>query len=245
MTKFKHRILIILIIIGNLFISCTKEAKAEEELIVPTVALTKENTRANFLKNNTFDENKSKFDNLVTKDKYILWNNKIEQLLDQKLPNAHLVILKQLQIELKNLAIDKPNRIPELAIKLARITPKQDFIMMFAELEDYHYNGKFIDTAKVPNEIINSFKITITNRNQDTKHNIKTSRRKKCNCSWTCDSTVGGYTTNCEETTSGCGFMWMFPCTGRVFSEEILIKKDTIRALEDDTLLRHYPVILK
>lgn len=43
--------------------------------------------------------------------------------------------------------------------------------------------------------------------------------RKSCNCSWTCDSAFSGpiacYHENCNETSSGCGFLWLYSCDGR------------------------------
>nr|WP_315221173.1 bacteriocin fulvocin C-related protein [uncultured Flavobacterium sp.] len=204
---------VLLFIVGTIFVACssTSDERFKETSI-------DSNLRKDFLEGKNFDEVKKDFSELETKKKYALWNDKINQLLTQKLPDEHVAILKQLKVELVNMADDKPNKIPELAIQLAKITPKQDFIRMFAELEDYKYEGRFHDDEKISNEIINTFRTVISNRTMEAdRSSTKTSKKKKCNCSWTCDSTVGGYTTNCEETTSGCGFMWAFPCTGRVF----------------------------
>lgn len=223
---------IFLFAVATVFVACSGADEKSKEVS------TDPGLRKNFIEGKNYDEIKNTFDELETKKKYALWTDKINQLLTQKLPEEHLIILEQLKVELANMADDKSNRIPELAIKLATIIPKQDFIKMFAELEDYNYSGRFQDSEKISDEVISSFKRVINNRTMEIdRTGFKTSKKKKCNCSWTCDSTVGGYTTNCEETTSGCGFMWAFPCTGRVFS---LIEIKPLPTLQKDSLDVNY-----
>jgi hypothetical protein len=207
MKKYKLSILIALFLGFIVFIACSKENSNSISSQATTF-------RADFIKGKSFDETKNSFDKLTTIEKYDLWNEKLDQLLSENLPNEHMVLIKELKIELVNIKENKFNRIPELAIQLAEITPKNDFIRMFAELGDYKYNGKFSDNEKVSADIINTFKI-VKNNNLKSTSILKL---PNCNCSWTFDSTVGGSTSNCIETTSGCGFMWQFPCTGKVLS---------------------------
>ncbi|PDS25374.1 bacteriocin fulvocin C-related protein [Flavobacterium branchiophilum] len=92
-------------------------------------------------------------------------------------------------------------------VNLAKITPKRDFGLMFETLEDYKYNGRFIDTKEVPESIIKD----LSNLNLFIDAGTSVVARGNCSCRW-CIGFEGHTGTNCNPSTSGCGFLWMQSC---------------------------------
>lgn len=181
-------------------------------------SMAKSNLRESFLKSKDFATIKSDFNDLTEKEKIALWNEKLDQLLIQNIPNEHKKLIKELSTELKETTINVEN-ISNIAILLAKITPEDDFYKMFTTLDDYRFEGHFTGITKVNDDLQNSLKSLKFNYIKYINNTILTAKSnggKPCNCNWTCSLYAGGSTTKCNQTTSGCGFLWAFPCENRV-----------------------------
>lgn len=208
--KISVLMLVVLTLCTTIFLACTKETDSQESTI-------NANLRESFLKNKDYSSIKNDFNLLDKKSKIELWNEKLNQLLKEELPTDSKNLIKKLVVELNKEQVD-PKNMSEIAVNLARSIPAEDFYKMFTELNDYKYEGKFKGNSIVPKEIITD----LYSMNYDYKANEigteinKTTVTRDCNCNWTCDSYVGGSTSNCKATSSGCGFLWAFSCERRV-----------------------------
>lgn len=194
-----------------LFIACTQDNNSIENLKGGGL-------RESFLKDKEFETIKSDFNSLTEKEKINLWNEKLEQLLFQNLPNDHNELIKQLKQELNESQINVEN-ISNISIQLAAITPEDDFYKMFTTLENYNYEGHFRGKTLVNDEFkksLNSLKFNYIMNPEISNLTLKNNGRKPCNCNWTCSLYAGGSSSNCETTRSGCGFLWAFECEERV-----------------------------
>jgi hypothetical protein len=168
--------------------------------------------RAAFLQGKTQDQITKTFRALTPQQKNALWVEKMDQLLTQKLPTAHITKISALKaLMIKNVRTNLADFITP-AIGLVSITPEDDFIKMFESLYDYNYvNGKFIGTNPVSANIIAS----INKLGTPPASNTGGTAARACNCNWTCSL----YATNssvCVATIDGCGFLGFSPCDGWV-----------------------------
>ena len=202
--------LLVLTLFTTIFIACTKETDSQE-------SPNSENIRESFLKNKDYSAIKSDFNLLNKKSKIELWNEKLNQLLNEELPTDSRNLIKKLIIELNKEQVD-PKSMSEIAVSLAKSIPAEDFYKMFTELNDYQCEGKFKGNTTVPKEIITDlYSMNYDyNANEIVSDMNKTTVTRDCNCNWTCDSYAGGSTSNCKSTSSGCGFLWAFSCERRV-----------------------------
>lgn len=152
---------------------------------------------------------------LDKKSKINLWNEKLNQLIEQDLPIQSKNLIKKLILELNKEEVDS-KIINSIAIDLATTIPEEDFYKMFTELNDYEYEGQFKGKTKVTKEIINSIYSMNYTYKTNTLDIQSTNKVGACNCNWTCNLYVGSSTANCKSTSSGCGFLWAFPCERRV-----------------------------
>jgi hypothetical protein len=212
-TKISILALALLVSITAVFIACTKETDSQN-------SRNNTNLRESFLKNKDFSTVKSDFNLLDKKSKINLWNEKLNQLIEQDLPIESKNLIKKLITELNKVETNS-KAISEIAVSLAKIIPEDDFVKMFTELNDYKFERKFKGTNMVRKEVIEELNTLNSKLTMDVLYVQSspkaTAKAKDCNCSWTCDSTVGGSTSNCKETQSGCGFLWAFSCDRRVF----------------------------
>lgn len=202
--------IIALLLSALILVACTKDNFTTDSAAENTL-------RESFLKQKDFSTIKSDFNNLTEKEKIALWNEKLDQLLTQNLPLEHKKLIIELNAELKKTNINVEN-VSNISFHLANITPEDDFYQMFMSLNDYKFEGGFIGTAKVNDALKKSLKLVKFNYTKNTNIpnlNAKTNGGA-CNCNWTCSLYAGGSTTNCRQTTSGCGFLWAFPCENRV-----------------------------
>ncbi len=197
-----------LVVVILLFTSCSNP---ENELAQETSQL-----RATFMKDKEYEQVIKDYSNLENSVKISLWMEKLNQLKSLNLSENHMILIQKLSQQLKE---DSANmeEITSLAIDLAKITPEHDFMMMFGNLDDYSpkVNGEFHD-----NFISIELQENLLNIGAFEKNLKKTSLSGKvpdCNCSWTCDWYNNGYSnTNCNETTTGCGFLWLQSCDEKV-----------------------------
>lgn len=170
------------------------------------------NLREQFLEGKSYIEIKESFNSLSATEKYYLWNEKLEQILNQNLPQQHKTLLKDLKNELESNYTNSNNKIKEISILLAEITPEEDFVKMFFDLNDYNFNS--FSPNFLPSESLKS-DLEGSNFYYSTPDDIQL-RAPSCNCNWSCDlqqiNPTVCETSNCEPTTSGCGFLGMNGC---------------------------------
>lgn len=210
-TKIKFSVLAVLLFSSIVFFSCSQDNGKTDELQSAKL-------RETFLKGKDFATTKTDFNNLAENEKVALWIEKLDQVLTQNISSQHKELIEQLQTELRQNTINIEN-VSTISIRLAEITPQDDFYKMFATLDNYKYQGHFTGTAKVNEDLQKSLKQFKFNYNKNiipTDINGKTTGGRPCNCNWTCSLYAGGGSSNCSVTTSGCGFLWAFECEERV-----------------------------
>lgn len=178
-------------------------------------------------------EQKKIFMNLDTDSKIKLWTSKLDQIKSQDISDEQKRLISKISDELSKMNNDNfdGQKLFGYAIKMAQITPEDEFIRMFSTLSDYKINkNSYDDLAVGPNSKI-STKSNIEsdlinylskikeskikfNETQNKNNDISTtSIRKDCNCRWTCMFyTPGGTNDDCRNTDSGCGFLWLQEC---------------------------------
>lgn len=167
--------------------------------------------RANLTENKTISEIKEKYSSIVSEDKISVWQDKLEQLKSLDLPSENLILINELSKELKNYNVSKEiDGINAIAKSLANITPIEDYVKMFASLENYQFTDKFEGSAMAI-DYFDSFEVK---NDFEFKLESSTSKRPDCNCRWTCGEVSGSHS-NCNETSIGCGFLWLGSCTGK------------------------------
>jgi hypothetical protein len=146
------------------------------------------------------------YNNLSDAQQKELWLEKFNQLAELDLPNKHSELIKKLRDDFADGVDAEKEDFFITASELARITPAKDFGYMFETLEDYKYEGKFIDTKLLSDEFVNDVK------NLNAFINLKDSiaARGNCSCRWCLGMGTTG--TNCKPTEHGCGFLWMQSC---------------------------------
>jgi len=203
MKKYNLSILITLFLSLIIFFACSKENNSD-------TVVTSTKFRSDFLKDKDLAKIKTDYNILDKKEKVELWNEKLEQLLNQDLPVENKKLILQLKLEL-NMDVFASKAISEIALSLAKTIPEEDFFRMFSDLNDYNYTGKFKGVNKVSEEIL----IDLKSINPDFQAKImstsKIARSIPCNCDWTC-SWYGSTRVQCTSTRSGCGFLWAFEC---------------------------------
>lgn len=203
--KFLKIFIITVIISSAALFSCTREENSNPSEI----------DRSEFLVGKNSDEIRTSFRELSVDDKFALWDNKLEQLLTQKLPTNQLDLIKELKVEMNNVRTGNQNRFQEIAINLAETIPEQDFILMFSNLSDYKFSGKFNSKTFSPNYVIEDLRNLKLHFEKANNHDLNNSVSKKpeCSCRWSCWMTGGQSTGNCIKTDGGCGFLLIQDCT--------------------------------
>lgn len=147
---------------------------------------------------------------LSKKEQISVWVSKIDQVLEQNLPEKQKLLIIELRNKLKlSYSVDNGEDIKLLAASIAESSSGQDFIQMFENLNDYKYSG-----YSAPDKLSLAIASDIQNfQNTDMpKQDNPYSKKPSCNCRWTC-AFYGGGSDNCEQTDGGCGFLWMQDCT--------------------------------
>lgn len=169
--------------------------------------------RLELTKGKSIEVLKANYMSLSTQTKKELWIEKVQQLLTQTLPSPQFTLIKELETELLKNDCDFTSfannvKIQDIGIRLASITPREDFLKMFVSLDNYYYKNAFIGK-----EICSD---CIKDMESDSRNIGKTlqTRLADCNCNWTCGSATTT-TSNCSPTSLGCGFLWLGSCRQR------------------------------
>lgn len=128
---------------------------------------------------------------------------RISYFLTQNFPDKELEIMRDLSRELSKGENRSMSKVSKSAKELAVIIPETDFLIMFNTMKNYQYSGAYIGTTKVSPKIYDGLEYAKIGQKKDPGD-------LPCTCKWLC-STAG---TNCTASEDGCGFLWMYPCTG-------------------------------
>jgi hypothetical protein len=206
--KFLSNIAILAFIVISIFWGCRKDT------------INQISFREELVKGKTPIEIKDNYLKLSGEKQLNLWKSKIDQLLNQSLPEAHLALIKKLKSELSKFKsqndITFNGEIQKIAINLAEITPEIDFLKMFVMLEDYKFKSRF-EGIEICHDCISD----MSKQNESILPNkALETRAGNCNCEWTCGVleliTGNSTSSNCTATKSGCGFLWLSSCEHRV-----------------------------
>lgn len=200
--------------IMTLVFSCIKDNSANEVGLVNTEILTKK-----------------QFLTLSKEEQKQRWINRLETIQSLKISEEQKSIIKDLQLDLKMLKQGDffiSQKIKENALKIAKITPREDFLNLFVDILDP--NPTIINAGEVCLECIadiNSFiPITSDSINAATPRTDTdggSSADVNCDCSWTCGDALepceeelsectGGATDGCCNAVGGCGLFWLWTC---------------------------------
>ncbi len=164
--------------------------------------------RADFLKGKSYDEVKNSYIVLDKKTKIALWNEKLSQILTQKLDDKIKSGVVSLQKEFSNDVLNTDN-IKQIALYFTDNMSEEQFEDMFLKLDDY------IAKDYKPTSVLDGYKAQINEQNMNFEPTTidTTGRKIPCNCDWSCSSMCSKQTKKCAMTSSGCGFLWAFECT--------------------------------
>lgn len=208
----KIKLYLLVLLVSQLFVNCTDSDSYDGTSPVAQ-------KRQEFLKEDNYDIVKSKFRKLDVKDKFALWNNKIDQLLAQNFSDEHINLLMKLKAEFKKNSDGKENELKEVFIDLAKITPEKEYIEMFFELDDYTFNGNF-DNKVVSNKSLIKY-LETCDFTYDNSKLLQRPYLRDCNCNYSCYVQTANpgvcQTDRCNPTSDGCGPFGMSGCDGAVF----------------------------
>ena len=199
-------------VIGTLFfVASCKDSTADVTLSNTDAVVSSK--RLEFTKGKNMDVIKDDYRRLSEDKKKELWVDKLHQIQSQPLSPEQLTLVQELETEVTRNGSEflmENEKIRAIGLRLAAITPRENFVQMFSSLEDYKYSGG--SKTGVCNECI-------ADMQTENVRNPLGTRSKPCNCNWTCDSVPGSSTSNCEPTGSGCGFLWLSSCRKRACIE--------------------------
>lgn len=186
-----------------IFSACSNEEQLSNEQF--------DDFRLTFLEGKDFEQQKESFKKLTNPEMKMLWLSKLNSLSKQNLPSDVQDLISQLSDNiLKNgfNPITPDKDLIKTSENLFRLVPSTDLKQMFFSLEDYTYPNQFdINSGYLEPEFGNK---NLLERNATTS-----SKAPDCNCSWTCGSDCEPLycsTRNCNETSWGCGFLWLGSC---------------------------------
>ncbi|MGP1501987.1 MAG: bacteriocin fulvocin C-related protein [Bergeyella cardium] len=173
------------------------------------------------------------FKNLSTDSKLELWKSKLEQVAREDISDEQKKLITKISDELSTIKDDNfdGQKLFEYAIRMAQITPEDEFIRMFSQIGDYKrnedsYKGFVASTKKTSSKShIEADLVDYLSKMKEGKakaelykdSNISINARKRpCNCKWTCGFYESIKSDNCIPSTGGCGFLWIQECTGYV-----------------------------
>lgn len=179
----------------------------------------------NDIASKSISEQRKLFIELSTKDKVKFWENKLQQILTQNLSEEQKRITQEILNEIPKTVNANYDgvKIMELAVSIAKITPRGEFFKMFVDYGDYQrdnssYAAKF-NNETIVQELDNHLKFIKKNKESFYKENSPASNETTarelpdCNCAWTCGF-FSGHHDDCKGTATGCGFLGRFACTG-------------------------------
>jgi hypothetical protein len=148
-------------------------------------------------KNPTRDMQISALLNLSAENRQHIWLSKLSQLQSQNLPEIIAEKVDRAITLIKNDGLVMTEDLSEAIAYLEGNIPNDHLLHMFSIVNDYDYEGDF-------------------NRELDTKAFFSSSLTTKgdCSCRW-CIGAIDGTHGDCDETGSGCGFLWIQSCNRR------------------------------
>ena len=182
-------------------ISCNRNAENPTTLNASTQV---SNFRINFSRNKTQAVLKDDYRSLTISKQKELWLDKLNQIKTQTLSSKQLNLINELEIVISGKDdefISSNQKIKNLGIDLALITPREDFIQMFSSLENY------IPNTGISTEICNECISDLKNESIISDKSKVSFRLGGCNCKWTCGWGPYVSSSNCTPTDTGCGFL--------------------------------------
>lgn len=169
--------------------------------------------RESFIDGKTNAQQKEDYSELTFEGKMALWLSKLLQLESANLSSEHLKLISSMKEILNKVKSEdelaSTAEFQQLGISLAEITPREDFIQMFARLDDY-YSPSSSESLRVQATITNELTQGFTDK-LNPNHSTRTNGNPDCNCDWTCGDGACTHS-DCDSTSSGCGFLWLFSC---------------------------------
>lgn len=150
-------------------------------------------------------------------EKKKLWLDKIHFALNGEVTPEQKRIIEEIleELEMVEKADDfLSDKMRKLGRRLAQRMTMEDFIGTFATLYDYKIRNEVGDVCQ---EYIDSLEDEFFISRGASRLNSED--EPPCNCKWTCGGLLGPdvdcTTSNCEETSSGCGWFWSQSCEER------------------------------
>jgi hypothetical protein len=174
-------------------------------------------SRVEFLKDKPKSQVVSEYLELTLPEKKELWLAKLNHTLLGNLSQKQRFLMQNLITELQSVATPADfykEEIRLLALELAREMDSDDFIGVFASLNDYQVQNS---GNTICLDCISSLENDWENSNIVSR--VSHDEEPLCNCKWTCGGVLGPEvkctTTTCKETSAGCGFLWLQTCEKR------------------------------
>ncbi|MAT55133.1 MAG: hypothetical protein CMN32_11685 [Saprospirales bacterium] len=207
------------------------------------ISCTKE-PHQNFTKINDLDlvevfQSKSNLLNLSPRNRKIAWIARLNEYKNLDLKPSQVILIDELIKEIESMDTEvfmATPKLTELAIEMAKITPMEDYLNLFCSTGDYL--PEITGIGSVCEQCINDLR-NVDFQSFDPSNEVK-SRTSDCNCAWTCQQQEdnmlcepGYYATTlppcdddqtsgcCNQTASGCGFLFLYSCTGLVVCEPL------------------------
>lgn len=215
----KSKIGCLLTVVFAFFISCSEnnieDAPSKRQL---------------FLEGKSDTQIRSEFVNLSFGDQRELWLDKLNQVQRSDLPKTLKGEIARVRTMLSNAeSIEELYRdfgMKQLVLELTQKLTKADFRGIFSDLRDYEQGrfsgGRCLDCKAVIEQQWNSTVLLFEESQNRARTNLESvptgDELPKCNCDWTCPDGSNGVdctTRNCETTTTGCGFLFLFSCDGK------------------------------
>jgi hypothetical protein len=147
-------------------------------------------------------------------------NAKVE--LSTELPADQLKLVESIIDELDEVSsieeLYHNRKLRDNFAKMAEITPKSELIKIFMSLGNYAPEKaafasieKCIDCGEKARVQWSGY----VHEHTESRSTSTNARVEECNCDWTCDDDPGTgrcSSGNCEDTASGCGFLWLGQC---------------------------------
>ncbi len=184
-----------------------------------------------FIEGKNDAEIRSEFVRLSFGDQRELWLDKLNQVSKTNLPKSvKQDILRVSEMLLNAESADQLYRdleMKELVLELSQKLSKRDFRGIFSDLRDYEQvqfrSQGCIDCKNVVEKQWNTTMLLVERKKNMARTNLESvppgDELPRCNCDWTCPDGSNGVdctTRNCETTTTGCGFLFLFSCDGKV-----------------------------
>lgn len=204
----KLKTLLLLSIISVSIVSCEESNLEGKEVSV--------NEREVFVNGKSRQEQKSAFQNLSSEEQKSLWESKIDHVISTEITEQQHEILSKLKKSIANNVsfedLKNDDNFKTLMLEIAKSIDYDDFTKMFLSLESFPKYSKANYSSEDSEFLVEKVKSSFNNAKVYTTTNQSTEEKEDCNCSWTCDDDSPLYTTDCESSSMGCGFLFLFSC---------------------------------